>query len=76
LVFGDGGVPIPPPQYVDAADTLYLHPLGFTGTAQSSFLTLEAYPLTGPKSLEAVTSGGSTSRSWSRMSKAKSLPEE
>jgi hypothetical protein len=58
LVFGDGGVSIPPPQYLDAADTLYLHPLGFTGTAQSSFLTLEAYPLTGPKSLEAVTSGG------------------
>ena len=24
LVFGDGGVSIPPPQYVDAADTLYL----------------------------------------------------
>ena len=37
LVFGGTGVPIPPPQYVDAADTLYLQPLGFTGTAQSSF---------------------------------------
>jgi hypothetical protein len=61
LVFGDGGVSIPPPQYLDAADTLYLHPLGSTGAAQSSFLTLEAYPFTGPKSLEAGTSGGSTS---------------
>jgi hypothetical protein len=29
LVFGPSGVPIPPPQYVDAADTLYLQPLGF-----------------------------------------------
>jgi hypothetical protein len=38
LVFGPSGVPIPPPQYVDAADTLYLQPLGFTGTSQSSFI--------------------------------------
>ena len=37
LVFGGTGVPIPPPQFVDAADTLYLQPLGFTGTAQSAF---------------------------------------
>jgi PE-PPE domain-containing protein len=37
LVFGGSGIPIPPPQYVDAADTLYLQPLGFTGTAQASF---------------------------------------
>ena len=37
LVFGPSGIPIPPPRYVDAADTLYLQPLGFTGTAQSSF---------------------------------------
>jgi PE-PPE domain len=37
LVFGGSGIPIPPPQYVDAADTLYLQPLGFTGTAQSAF---------------------------------------
>jgi hypothetical protein len=56
LVFGDGGVSIPPPQYVGAADALYLQPLGFTGTAQSSFLTLESYPLTGVKSLGAATS--------------------
>src|SRR5580693_10800877 len=37
LVFGGTGVPIPPPQFVDAADTLYLQPLGFTGTAESSY---------------------------------------
>ena len=47
LVFGPTGVPIPPPQYVDAADTLYLQPLGFTGTAQSEFIGDEAYPLSG-----------------------------
>jgi hypothetical protein len=37
LVFGGTGVPTPPSQYVDAADTLYLQHLGFTGTAQSSY---------------------------------------
>jgi hypothetical protein len=58
LVFGPSGIPIPPPQYVDAADTLYLQPLGFTGTAQPAFLPNELYPITGPKSLEAVTSVG------------------
>jgi PE-PPE domain len=56
LVFGPSGVPIPPPQYVDAADTLYLQPLGFTGTAQSSFIPDQLYPLTGVKSLGALTS--------------------
>jgi hypothetical protein len=56
LVFGGSGVPIPPPQYVEAADTLYLQPLGFTGTAQSSFTPEGASPLTGVKSLEGVTS--------------------
>ncbi len=30
-------LPTPPEQYVDAADTLYLQPLGFTGTAESSY---------------------------------------
>ena len=51
LVFGPSGVPIPPPQYVDAADTLYLQQLGFTGTAQSSYIPDGLYPLTGIKSL-------------------------
>jgi PE-PPE domain len=56
LVFGGSGVPIPPPQYVDAADTLYLQQLGFTGTAQSSFTPEGASPLTGVHSLEGGTS--------------------
>jgi PE-PPE domain len=58
LVFGPTGVPIPPPQYVDAADTLYLQTLGFTGTSQSSYIPDEAYPLTGVKSLGFGTSLG------------------
>ena len=58
LVFGPSGLPIPPPQYVDAADTLYLQPLGFTGTAQSSFEPNGAYPITGVNSLELGTSLG------------------
>jgi PE-PPE domain len=37
LVFGGTLLPTPPEQYVDAADTLYLQQLGFTGTAQSSY---------------------------------------
>jgi hypothetical protein len=37
LLFGPTLVPNPPSQYVDAADTLYLQQLGFTGTAQSSY---------------------------------------
>ncbi|BBX47065.1 PE-PPE domain-containing protein [Mycobacterium cookii] len=37
LIFGATLVPTPPSQYVDAADTLYLQHLGFTGTAQSSY---------------------------------------
>ena len=52
LIFGGTGVPIPPPQFVDAADTLYLQPLGFTGTAQPAFIPNEFYPTTGVKSLE------------------------
>src|SRR5271155_6203011 len=58
LVFGGSGVPIPPPQYVDAADTLYLEPLGFTGTSQSLFIPDGASPLTGVHSLGAGTSLG------------------
>ena len=37
LVFGGTLLPTPPSQYVDAADTLYLQQLGFTGTGQSSY---------------------------------------
>ena len=52
LVFDGSGGPIPAPQTVDAANTLYLQPLGFTGTAESSFIPDGLYPLTGIKSLE------------------------
>jgi PE-PPE domain len=58
LVFGGTGVPIPPSQFVDAADTLYLQPLGSTGTAQSAFIPNEFFPTTGVKSLELATSLG------------------
>jgi hypothetical protein len=58
LIFGPTGVPDPPPQYVDAADTLYLQPLGFTGTTQSEFIPDQAIPLTGPNSLGFGTSLG------------------
>jgi PE-PPE domain len=58
LVFGGSGMPIPPPQYVDAADRLYLQPLGFTGTAQSAFTPEGAYPATGVHSLGLGTSVG------------------
>jgi hypothetical protein len=56
LVFGPSGIPTPPPQYVDAAEQLYLQPDGFTGTAQSSYIPDQVFPLTGPNSLDAVTS--------------------
>jgi len=52
LVFDGSGGSIPAPQTVDAANTLYLQPLGFTGTAESSFIPDGLYPLTGVKSLE------------------------
>jgi hypothetical protein len=35
LVLGPTGIPTPPERYVDTADTLYLQPNGFTGTAQA-----------------------------------------
>lgn len=56
LVFGPSGVPVPPPQFVDAADALYLQPNGFTGTAQSAFIPDGLYPFTGIKSLPFGTS--------------------
>jgi hypothetical protein len=43
---------------VDAADTLYLQQLGFTGTGQSSFIPDEFYPFTGVNSLGPATSLG------------------
>jgi hypothetical protein len=56
LVYGPSGISTPPPQYVDAADKLYLQPDGFTGTAQSSYIPDQVFPLTGPNSLDAVAS--------------------
>jgi hypothetical protein len=56
LVFGPSGVPDPPPQYVDATEQLYLQPDGFTGTSESSYIPDQVFPLTGPNSLDAVTS--------------------
>ena len=58
LVFDGSGDPIPPPQYVDAVDALYLQALGFTGTAQSSFVPDGLSPLTGVHSLGLGTSLG------------------
>ena len=58
LVFGPSGVPTPSPQYVDAADTLYLQQLGFTGSGQSSYIPDGLYPFTGPNTRGPVTSLG------------------
>jgi PE-PPE domain len=58
LIFGPSGVPEPPPQYVDAAEQLYLQPLGFTGSGQSSYIPDQFYPFTGPNSEVPVTSLG------------------
>src|SRR5271168_2811735 len=57
LVFGGTGVPTPPSQYVDAADTLYLQHLGFTGTAESSY-TPEGSSALDPNTLPYGTSLG------------------
>jgi hypothetical protein len=57
LVFGGTLIPTPPEQYVDAADTLYLQQLGFTGTAESSY-TPEGSSALDPNSLPYGTSLG------------------
>jgi len=57
LVFGATLLPTPPEQYVDAADTLYLQPLGFTGTAESSY-TPEGSSALDPNTLGYGTSLG------------------
>lgn len=48
---GSLGPVIPAPQYVDAVNTLYLEPNGFTGTLQASVLPNQLYPITGVNSL-------------------------
>ena len=70
LVFGGTGVPTPPAQYVDAADTLYLQQLGFTGTAESSY-TPEGSSAMTPTPSGTARRWVRTSRSWSPISKAK-----
>ncbi|MFL0180738.1 PE-PPE domain-containing protein [Mycobacterium sp. SMC-15] len=48
---GSGGPMLPPPQFLDAINTLYLEPGGFTGTMQAALLPNELYPITGVKSM-------------------------
>ncbi|UQX09640.1 hypothetical protein [Candidatus Mycobacterium methanotrophicum] len=47
LVIGGSGIPIPPQTYVDAADTMYLQPRGFTGIPQALDTPEGFYPTTG-----------------------------
>lgn len=51
FVIGGSGIPIPPDRYVDAADTLYLQPHGFTGSPQALDTPEGFYPTTGVHSL-------------------------
>jgi hypothetical protein len=51
LVMGGSGIPIPPESYVNAADTLYLEPRGFTGSPQALDTPEGFYPTTGVNSL-------------------------
>ena len=54
LLFGPTLVPTPPSQYVDAADTLYLQQLGFTGTGDRR--TYPRVVCVGPQQLAYGTS--------------------
>ncbi len=56
LVIGGSGIPLPPMRYVDAADTLYLAPRGFTGAPQALDTPEGFYPTTGVNSLTADAS--------------------
>jgi hypothetical protein len=56
LIMGGSGIPIPPQTYLDAADTLYLEPRGFTGSPQALFTPEGFYPTTGVNSLTADAS--------------------
>jgi hypothetical protein len=56
LVIGGSGIPLPPERYVDAADTLYLTPRGFTGSPQALDTPEGFYPTTGVNSLTADAS--------------------
>jgi hypothetical protein len=56
LIMGPSGIPLPPPSYVDTVNTLYLQPLGFTGTPEALYTPEGFYPTTGVKSLPAFVS--------------------
>jgi hypothetical protein len=56
LVIGGSGIPLPPERYLDAADTLYLAPRGFTGSPQALDTPEGFYPTTGVNSLTADAS--------------------
>ncbi len=56
LVIGPSGIPIPSQSYVAAADSMYLQPLGFTGSTEPLFTPEGLYPVTGVKSLPTDTS--------------------
>ena len=56
LVIGGSGIPAPPERYVDAVDTLYLAPRGFTGSPQALDTPEGFYPTTGVNSLTADAS--------------------
>jgi hypothetical protein len=56
LGMGGTGSPLPPQTGLDAVETLYLEPRGFTGTVQALFTPEALYPATGVKSLPFDTS--------------------
>ncbi|MBS9535279.1 PE-PPE domain-containing protein [Mycobacterium sp. M1] len=56
FVIGGSGTPVPSQAYVDAANTLYLAPRGFTGDAQAFFTPEGLQPTTGVKTLPFDTS--------------------
>ena len=48
FIIGGSGLATPGPSYVDAAMSLYLEPLGFTGTTQVVTTPEQLYPFLGP----------------------------
>lgn len=58
LVYDGSGGPVPAAQYLDAVNTLYLQPDGFTGTLEPGFVPNGLYPITGIRSLGFGTSVG------------------
>ncbi|WP_420109911.1 PE-PPE domain-containing protein [Mycolicibacter arupensis] len=48
FIIGGSGLATPGPTYVDAAVSMYLEPLGFTGTTQVLTMPQQLYPFLGP----------------------------